>query len=329
MNVGVAFDVGIATLLVFVAGAAIVARTSFAAVVAFLAQSLVLAIAWVRLAAVDVALTEVAVGALAGVLLLGAARRLRPGDPVGEDASVALRVGAALLGTFVAAGLAAVVLALPDPAPSLAPETERHLSATGLENPVTAVLLAFRAVDTLLEKIVLLVGLLAVWSLAPDRTWGGRPGRAPTPRSDDPLGLLARVLPPIGIVVGVYLVWNGADHPGGAFPGSTILAAMWVLARMAGLVDAPTVSGRWLRLALAAGPLAFFAVGFAGFAWADGFLAYPDGWAKPLILAIEVPMTISVAATLAMLLEGPPARTPAAGARAADERGPGGRRPAP
>ena len=187
--------------------------------------------------------------------------------------------------------------------------------------PGAAVLLAMRAIDTLLEKVVLLVGLLAVWSLAPDAVWGGRPGSAPAPRRDDPLGLLARVLPPIGIVVGVYLVWNGADRPGGAFPGSAILAAMWVLARMAGLVDAPAVSGRGVRLALVGGPLAFFAVGFAGFAWADGFLAYPDGWAKPLIVAIEVPMTISVAATLVMLLEGPPAR-PAAIARAARERDP-------
>jgi len=82
---------------------------------------------------------------------------------------------------------------------------------------------------------------------------------------------------------------------------------MWVLARMAGLVDAPAVSDRRLRAALVAGPLAFFAVGLAGFAWADAFLAYPDGWAKPLIVAIEVPMTLSVAATLALLLAGPPA----------------------
>lgn len=322
MNVGAVFDAGVAALLVFVAGVAIVTRTNFAAVTAFLAYGFLLAIAWVRLAAVDVALTEVAVGALTGVLLLGAAARLRTSEPVaGERASAALRAGAALLCALVAAGLAAVVLAFPDPAPTLAPIVALHLPATNLENPVTAVLLAMRAVDTLLEKVVLLVGLLAVWSLAPDAVWGGRPGPAPRPRRDDPLTLLARLLPPIGIVVGVYLVWNGADRPGGAFPGSTILATMWVLARMAGLVDAPAVGGRGLRLALAGGPLAFFAVGFAGFAWADGFLAYPEGWAKPLIVAIEVPMTISVAATLAMLLEGPPLR-PVGSEPLPGERGP-------
>jgi len=319
VSAGFVLDAVVAALLVAVATGAIAARTAFAAVVAFVAYGLVLALAWVRLAAVDVALTEAAVGALTGVLLLAAAARLRPSEAAAESElpSAGLRAAAALLCTVVAAGLAAVVLAAAEPAPTLAPLAAQQLPATDLGNPVTAALLAWRAIDTLLEKVVLLAGLLGVWSLAPDRLWGGRPGAALRARGaalraprDGALGLLARLLPPIGIVVGVYLVWTAADHPGGAFQGSTILAAMWVLARMAGFVDAPAVSDRRLRAALVAGPLAFFAVGLLGFAWADGFLAYPDGWAKPLIVAIEVPMTISVAATLALLLAGPPARGP-------------------
>jgi multisubunit Na+/H+ antiporter MnhB subunit len=39
------------------------------------------------------------------------------------------------------------------------------------------------------------------------------------------------MLPPIGIVIGIYLFWAGADHPGGKFQGATILAAMWLLVR--------------------------------------------------------------------------------------------------
>jgi hypothetical protein len=41
---------------------------------------------------------------------------------------------------------------------------------------------------------------------------------------------------------------------------------------------------------------------------ADGFLAYPPGFAKPLILVIETAMTLSVAAALACLIAGPPER---------------------
>jgi multisubunit Na+/H+ antiporter MnhB subunit len=220
-----------------------------------------------------------------------------------------LHVGAALLAAMVAAALAAGVLALPDPAPTLAPAVAANVAATGLGNPVTSVLMAFRAMDTLLEKIVLLLALIGVWSLAPDRFWGGRPG--PRHRAD-PLGVLAflaRLLPPVGIVVGIYVFWVGADHPGGAFPGGTILAAMWLLVMMAGLADAPPVSLRWLRLALIAGPAVFLIVGLAGLWLGDGFLSYPVAYAKPLILTIEVAMTLTIAATLGLLMAGAPERS--------------------
>jgi hypothetical protein len=41
---------------------------------------------------------------------------------------------------------------------------------------------------------------------------------------------------------------------------------------------------------------------------ADGFLAYPPAFAKPLIVLIEAAMTLSVAAALALLIAGPPER---------------------
>ncbi len=78
--------------------------------------------------------------------------------------------------------LAGIVQLLPDPAPTLAIPAAANIAATGLGNPVTAVLMAYRAIDTLLEVVVLLLALVGVWSLAPDRVWGGLPGlRAPSP----------------------------------------------------------------------------------------------------------------------------------------------------
>ena len=123
------------------------------------------------------------------------------------------------------------------------------------------------------------------------------------------LAFLARLLPPVGIVVGIYIFWVGADHPGGAFQGGTILAAMWLLVMMAGLADAPPVRLRWLRLVLIAGPAVFLAVGLAGLWLGDGFLAYPVAYAKPLILTIEVAMTLTIAVTLGLLLAGAPERS--------------------
>ena len=294
------------------AGWTIAAREAFAAVVGFVAYGLLLALVWVRLAAPDVALTEAAIGGgVTGVLLLGAAARLRGVAAAPDDWPAApLRLAAAALCATVAAALAAVVLLLPDPAPTLAPQALASLPATGLGNPVNGVLMAYRALDTLLEKVVLVLALIGVWSLAADGAWGGIPGPGQPARRDDALVFLARLLPPVGIVVGIYLLWAGADEPGGAFQGGALLAAMWLLAMMAGLAAPPAVSSRWLRLAVVGGPALFLAIGLAGFVIADAFLAYPVAWAKPLIIVIEVALVLSIAATLGLLVAGPPERAP-------------------
>jgi multisubunit Na+/H+ antiporter MnhB subunit len=306
-----AFDTGLAVLVVGVAVWTIAARDTFAAVVGFVAFGLLVALVWMRLAAPDVALTEAAIGSgVTGGLLLGASTRLRRTETAAatETRGAVLRVAAAVLCTLVAVGLAAIVLLLPDPAPTLAPQAAANIAATGLGNPVTAVLMAYRAIDTLLETVVLLLALLGIWSLAPDRLWGGFPGEPHRADSNGVPTFAAQLLVPVGILVGIHIFWVGSVAPGGEFQGATILAAMWILAMMTGLMDAPAVGRRWLRLVLVAGPTVFLAIGLAGFVIAGSFLAYPPPYAKLLILAIEVPVTLSIAATLALLVAGPPER---------------------
>jgi multisubunit Na+/H+ antiporter MnhB subunit len=227
-----------------------------------------------------------------------------------EKPGAIMRLAAAVLCTAVSVVLAAIVLLLPEPAPTLAPLAAANLAATGLGNPVTAVLMAYRAIDTLLEVVVLLLALVGIWSLAPDRLWGGLPGRRDAVDRDGALSFVAQLLVPVGILVGIYIFWVGSVAPGGEFQGATILAAMWILAAMAGVADPPAVSRRWLRLVLVAGPAVFFAIGLAGFAIAGSFLAYPPSYAKLLILMIEIPVTLSIAATLGLLVAGPPERPP-------------------
>ncbi len=310
-----ALNIALVLLLLTLAVWTIVARETFAAVASFIAYGLLLTLAWVQLSAIDVAMTEAAIGAgLTGALLIGAASRLQKTQAAtrAERPGVLTRALAALAAASVAAALAACVLLLPEPAPTLAPQVAAAIPATGVGNPITAVLLAFRAMDTLLEAIVLLFALVGVWSLAPDRAWGGRPGPG---YSADPNGILAyiaRVLPPIGVVVAIYIFWVGADAPGGKFQGATILAAMWTLVIMSGLVDMPATSRRWLRIGLVAGPLVFIATGLAGIALAGAFLGYPEDHAKPLIVLIEVALLPSLAITLALLLAGAPKRMPPA-----------------
>jgi multisubunit Na+/H+ antiporter MnhB subunit len=309
MSIPLAFEAVVAILILAVAAWTVAARANFTAVVVFVVYGLLLALAWVRLAAVDVALTEATIGGgVTGMLLLGAAARLRPAEAASKPAGMLLRIVAGVLGVLVAAALAIVVLALPDPAPTLAPLVMAKLADTGLGNPVAGVLFIYRSLDTLLEKVVLLVALLGVWSLARDRLWGGVPGLRLYPEPNQILTLLAQVLPPIGIVVGVYLCWTGADHPGGAFQGGAVLAAMWILVMIAGLRDVPPIDQTWMRVLLVVGPLVFLAIGLAGVVLADAFLAYPVGYAKPLIVAVEVTLTLSIGVTLGLLAAGPPSR---------------------
>jgi multisubunit Na+/H+ antiporter MnhB subunit len=309
MTISFFFDVGLAVLILGVGTSTIVVRTAFAAVIAFVVYGLLLAIAWVRLSAVDVALTEAAIGGgLTGMLLLGAVARLRLAKA--EDTRIGLpaRLVAGVSCALVAAGLATAVLSPPAVIPTLAPMVMENLAQSGLGNPVAGVLFVYRALDTLLEKVVVLLALLGAWSLAPDSAWGGMPGLRVYAQPNSTLTFLAQLLPPLGIVVGVYMCWVGAKDPGGAFQGGAILAAMWLLVMIAGLERPPSISHPWLRLLLVIGPAIFLAIGLAGFVLANAFLAYPSGYAKPMIVAVEVALTLSIAIALGMLAAGPPER---------------------
>jgi multisubunit Na+/H+ antiporter MnhB subunit len=311
MSIATAFEIMLAVVVLGLGIWTTAVRETYSATVGFVAYGLLVALVWVRLDAVDVALTEAAIsGGLGGVLLLSAAARLRTtNQPLTEAPGKMKRVAAATLSVLIALALATTILLLPDPAPTLAQSVNAHAWATGMNNPITNVLMAFRAMDTMLEKVVLLLAVIGVWSLAPDNAWGGRLGAY---HQADQLGVLvflARLLPPVGIVVGIYLLWTGANHPGGAFQGGAILASMWLLTFLAGLTDTPPASSRKLRLVLIAGPGLFLVIGLAGLGFGAGFLSYPPALAKPLIISIEVAMIMTIAATLSLLIAGAPERS--------------------
>ncbi|MFS8037495.1 hydrogenase subunit MbhD domain-containing protein [Xanthobacter sp. AM11] len=279
-------------------------RQPVSAAVGFIAFGLLLAIAWVRLAAVDVALTEAAVGSgITGVVLLRAAARMPP--PAGPP-GLPLRLCAALVSLVAAAAIAALVLTLPEPAPSLAPAVAQAMPATELGNPVTGVLMVFRALDTVLETVVVLLAVIGVWALAPERHWGHAPAPLWPAAPEAPVVFLARALVPLGVLLGLYQLWAGADIPGGKFQGAALLAAMALLLLMAGLARPPALGSGRLRGLLLAGPFVFLAVGVAGWATAGVFLGYPAGFVKPVIILVEVASTASIALALALLVLGPP-----------------------
>jgi len=313
MSIQTFLDIALALLVIGVAVWTIVARDLFVAVVAYVVYGLFLALVWIRMYAPDVALTEAAVGGgVTGVLLVAAGKRLDMSaiDIDRQKPSTTLAILAAGCSILLAGVLMIVILSLPAPAPTLAPQAAAAASGpgAGLGNPITAVLMSYRSFDTMLEKVVLILAVVGVWSVGADQAWGAAPAPFGPDRPYDALVFLAKALAPVGAIIGFHIFWTGADAPGGAFQGGALLAAMWMVALMGRLIELPRIDARWLRLALVAGPAVFLAVGIAGVVLAGSFFAYPSAFAKPLILSIEAFMVLSIAVALTMLVAGPPYR---------------------
>ncbi|MGB5539295.1 MAG: hydrogenase subunit MbhD domain-containing protein [Gammaproteobacteria bacterium] len=310
------FDVLLLLSLASLAWAALAGTDERLSVILFMAFGLVLAVAWGRLLAPDVALAEAAIGAgLSGALLLTAARRQsRPPSSGPADASrkrkragmsAAVRWAVTLLCAALSGTLAWALLHALGSAPhDMLPQAiGANLAASGVSNPVTAVLLNFRAYDTLLELAVLLTAVLGILALGP-----ATPGYQPAGPVFDGL---VRWLVPVLILTAGYLLWVGAHAPGGAFQAGATLAATGVVLRLAGRSRIGLPGGLLLRLVMAAGVGMFLLVGLILLALGRPFLGYPPAWAGALILMIETAAMLAIAATLVLAFVGgrPPALT--------------------
>jgi len=172
---------------------------------------------------------------------------------------------------------------------------------SGASNPVTSVLLNFRAYDTLLELAVLLAALLGIWSLGPTA--------APYQPAALLLDSLVGWVVPMLIIAGGYLLWIGGQAPGGAFQAGALLGAAGVTLALSGRPNAGLPGEAWLRVLAALGTLVFALVGLTLMGVGLGFLTYPPALAKWLILTIETGATLSIGATLAAAFLGGRPRT--------------------
>jgi len=301
----IGFDLLLVAGMAWLAWQALFDPHRFSAVVHFMAFGLVMALVWVRLDALDIALAEAAIGAgITGALLLAALGRL----PATGGHSPAWRASQRplvllALATTLAATLALAWVAWQLPRPGLAGPISEALPESGVTHAVTAVLLNLRAWDTLLEIAVMLTAVCLVWSLGPALT-----PYAPVTALPG-LPALTRLLHPLFLLVPAYLLWRGSHAPGGAFPAGAVLGAGGVLLVLAGAVPWMHEPRRrpLLRLLLAAGVLLFLAVGLGGLLLTGTFLAIPSRVAGSVILTVEVVAALSIALMLmALYLFGEP-----------------------
>ena len=317
-----AIDGVLLTLLLGIAVRLLTSRDLLEATILFIAYGLTLSLAWVRLGAADIALAEAALGAgVSGALFLNALQRLtrRPdtgeGTPLepyspetdgperdtllhdtGHDGSLWLRATLGIAGAVAVVGIALLLSGLPERPALLPAMVERSLGGSGVTNPVTAVLLNFRAWDTVLELTVVVAAVTAVWSL--DRDTRPR-SRDPRDRIPDPvLHELTRLVLPLAAVVGIYLAWAGSHRPGGGFQAGALLAGAAVMAEAGGYLPPFSAASRPVRILISFGILAFLAFGVGAMAVTGSFLHYPAGWAHGLILGMEACLTVAVTVAL-------------------------------
>ncbi len=291
------FDGVLGLLLLGLAFGALHGRNLYTSVLLFIAFGLALALIWARQGAADLALAEAAIGAgLTGVLLFTALAR-QPGPADLPDATCTrLRLGAAAVVLPMLILLVQGLAPLSEVEPRMPALITRHLDETGVSHPVTAVLLNYRAWDTLLELAVLLLALLGARQLGP------RPLDLAEPWPL--LRAWARVLAPLLVLAAGYILWRGASAPGGAFQAGALLASGVVLLRLSGLVPRLRWSFTPLRLLVLGGLLMFIGVALMTAWLGEGWLTYPSGAAKLLIVLIESVATLSIAASLSLLVVG-------------------------
>jgi len=123
----------------------------------------------------------------------------------------------------------------------------RFMSEMGGENAVTAIYLGYRVYDTIFEALVLVVAVVAVLHMS----WFERASIADGIHSDINRSGLAifiiRIITPLILVLGIYLIANGFLTPGGGFQGGVAVATFFICRYMIyNIFDLPI--GKILRM---------------------------------------------------------------------------------
>jgi len=114
---------------------------------------------------------------------------------------------------------------------------EHTLEETGALNIITGIILDYRGFDTLGESHVLFIGICTVLLLMSirgekdeeQRIQADAQDRYFEPRHDEILQTVTRILTPMILIFGIYIIVNGHLSPGGGFSGGAVLGAGLIL----------------------------------------------------------------------------------------------------
>jgi len=179
--------------------------------------------------------------------------------------------------------------------------TQTGVEDTGSVNLVTAVVVAYRGLDTLGEVVVLFsasTAVVLILTLIPI-------GAGPTPPSSI-VAFTAGILPSAIILFGIYIITHGHLSPGGGFPGGAVVASAFLLV----MLGSNTVPGKskFLSSIESLAGLTFGLLGFWGVLAAGQFLnnlVLPAGSPGKIVSAGIIPLiSLAIGAKVASELSG-------------------------
>jgi len=304
-------DIVLMGLLVITAFAMVRMRDLFSIIMLFGIYSLISAAFFVNLDAVDVAMTEAAVGAgISTVLMLGTLALTTRTEK--------RRVHGRLLPLFVVivTGLALIygTLDMPhfsDPAAPIHMHVAPHYiqnsgQEVGIPNIVTSVLASYRGYDTLGETVVVFTAGLGVLTLL-GRFGGGVPGAGSSTMSHHTiLRVIIKALIPLILLYALYIQFHGEYGPGGGFQAGVLFAVAFIVYTIIFGIDRTrqVIPPRVLHTLMAIGVLVYGGTGVVSMFAGGEFLNYNVLSLDPVhgqhlgIILVELGVGITVATVM-------------------------------
>jgi len=107
-------------------------------------------------------------------------------------------------------------------------------------NAVGAVLLGYRVFDTLFEALILVIAVVAVIHMSQHRVTSVDHGKESEVTQSRMAVFTMRIIGPLVVLYGIYLMFNGHISPGGGFQGGLAIAAFFICRYMVyGIFDMP------------------------------------------------------------------------------------------